>query len=62
MKLISCHGFTKDRNSTVTLLFCTSLVEYYLSKGFVIIKLNSKNLSSVPNEAKQRIHAIDMNG
>ena len=58
--MISGHGFMKDISSNVILLCLTQLVEYYLSKGFVTIEHNSKNLSSVTNEAKQRIHAIDM--
>ena len=60
MNLISYHGFTKKKNPTVILLFCTWLVEYYLEKGFVIIEHNSKKLRSEPNEEKQRIHAINM--
>ena len=35
-------------------------MNYYLEKGFIILEHNSKNLTSVPNEAKQRIHDIDM--
>ena len=34
------------------------LVNYYLEKGFFIIKNNSNQLSSVPNDAKLIIHAI----
>ena len=60
MKLILCHVFTKDKNSTVILLCCNQLVEYYLEKGFVILVQKSNNLISVSNEAKQRIHAIDI--
>ena len=35
-------------------------MELYLAKGFVIHQHNSKHLSSVHNEDKQRIHAIDI--
>ena len=35
-------------------------MKYYLEKGFVIIEHNYNNLSSVPNEVKQKIHAIDI--
>ena len=34
-------------------------MNYYLEKGFVIIKHNSKQLGSFPNYVKLRIHAID---
>ena len=59
MNLISCHGFMKNKNSTVVLVCLYQLVNYHLLKGFVIIEYNSKHLISVPNEVKQRIHAID---
>ena len=48
MKLISCNGIMK-KNVTVILLCRTWLVEYYLSKGLVILEQNSKNLSTLPN-------------
>ena len=57
--LISFHGFT-IKNSTFILLWRNRLVKIYLEKGFVILQHNSKHLSSVPNEEKQRIHAIDI--
>ena len=60
MNLISCHGFIKDTNSTVVILYRTPLVEYYLAKVFVILEHNSTELSIVPNEVKQIMHAIDM--
>ena len=34
-------------------------MNYYLSKGSVIIEHNSKNLSGVTNEAKKGIHAMN---
>ena len=49
-----------DENSTVILLGRTMLVEYYLEKRFIILEHNSKNLLSVLNKVKQRVHAIDM--
>ena len=58
MNLTSCHVFTKNRNPTVILVCRSWLMNYYLPKRFVIIEHNYKYLSSVPNEAKQRIHAI----
>ena len=60
--IISFHEFTKDKNSTVILLCHTRLLEYYLSKGFVILEHNSNNSSSVSNKSKQIIHAIDTHG
>ena len=44
----------------VILLCRNRFVEYYLEKGFVILAHNPKNLSIVPNEAKQIIHAINI--
>ena len=60
MNLISCHGFGKDKNSTVVLLCRTWSVGYQLEKWFIIIEHNSKNLSNLPNEVKQIIYAIDI--
>ena len=59
MKLLSCHGFTGKPNSTVILNFQYFLVNYYLAKGLIIIKHISKQLISVPNDVRLRIHAID---
>ena len=59
MDLVSCHGFMEKSNSTVILNLRSRLVNHYLEKGFVIIKHNSKQLISLPNDAKLRIHAID---
>ena len=50
----------KGKNSTVVLLCYTRLVEYQLAKRFINLEQKSKNLSSVPNEAKQTIHAINV--
>ena len=38
MKLMSCHLLTEKQNSTVILNCRSCLVNYYLVKGFVIIK------------------------
>ena len=40
--LVSCHGFMKKPNSTVTLNFRNRLVKSYLSKGLSIIEWNKK--------------------
>ena len=58
MNIISWHGYRNKIKSTVILLCCTELVEYYTSKGLIIIEHSSKNLSSIPNEAKQITHVI----
>ena len=49
----------REKNSTAMLVWRYRLLNYYESKGFVILEHNSKNLSSVSSEAKQRIHAIN---
>ena len=59
MNLISCHGFRKKTVPTVILVCQSRLVNYYLAKGFVILEHNYKQLSSVPNDVKLIIHAID---
>ena len=59
INLVSCYGFMEEPNSTVILNFQSCLVNYYLEKCFVIIKHNSKQLHSVPNDVKLRIHAIN---
>ena len=60
INLILCHVFTKKKKSTIVLLRHTQLVEYYLEKGLVILLHNYKNLSSLPNEAKQIILVINI--
>ena len=52
MNLVSCHGFMEKQNSTVILVCQYCLVNYYLEKSFVILEHNSKQLSSVTNDAK----------
>ena len=50
----------KNTDSIFILVQLSMLVNYYLSKGFLIIEHNSKHLSSVPNETKQIIHEINI--
>ena len=38
MNLVSCHGLTEKTNSTVILNCLSSLVNNYLSKGFLSLK------------------------
>ena len=59
MNLIYCHELMKNINSTVVLVCQYRLVNYYLEKGFVILEHNYKQLSSVPNDVKLGIHAIN---
>ena len=33
------------------------MLEYYFSKRFTVLECNYNNLSKLPNEAKERIHA-----
>ena len=47
----------KKPDSTVMVVFHYSLVSYYLAKR-IILEHSSKQLSSVPNDVKLRIHAI----
>ena len=46
-------------NSHVILNFQSCLVNKYLSRGLFIFANNPKNLSSLPNDEKLRLHAID---
>ena len=49
-----------EKPDTTVILNClSSLVNYYLEKGFYIIANNSKQLSITSNDVKLRIHAID---
>ena len=36
------------------------MLEYYLSKGSVVLECNSNHLNLIANEAKQIIHAMDI--
>ena len=35
------------------------MLEYYLSKGFVVLECYSNNLNIIANEEKQTIHAME---
>ena len=59
MNLVSCHVIMKKPNSSVILNFRSHLVNNYLEKGFVIVGNNSRQLSSILNDVKLRIHSID---
>ena len=50
----------KNLNYTVILLCRSRMLEYYFSKGFVMLEYNSNKLIRIANEAKQRVHAIYM--
>ena len=56
MKLLLCHGFTKNIKSIVVLKCPRRMMEYYFSKGFGILERNSNSLKEIPNSAKERIH------
>ena len=57
MKLLSCHGFLKNKNSVVKLKCPKSMLEYYFSKGSAILECNNNHLEKLSNEVKQIIHA-----
>ena len=38
------------------------MLEYYFSKGFVVLECNSNNIKIIDNEEKQRIHEMNMHG
>ena len=59
INLVSCHEFMKKTNSTVILVCQYRLVNYYLEKNNFIIEHKSKQLSSVTNDVKLRIHEVD---
>ena len=59
MNLLSYHVLMKKPTLTVVLICRSRLVDYYLEKGFVINEHNSNQLSSVPNDAKLIVHAIN---
>ena len=59
LNLVSCHRFTKKPN-TILILNCQSrLVNKYLAKLLFIIKMESKQLKSLPNDVKLIIYVID---
>ena len=59
MELISCHGLTKNINSTVILACQSRFLNYYSARGSVILQKNSNQLSIFPNDVKLRIHSIN---
>ena len=59
MNFVSYHGSMKKPNSTVILVCRYRLVNHNLTKGFVVLEDNSKQLSSVMNDVKLIIHVID---
>ena len=59
MNLMSYQGFFKNKYPVVILKFHKRMFEYYFSKGFTYFDCNVTNLSKLPSELKQRIHAED---
>ena len=46
MKLLYCHDFMKNINFTIVLSCPSRMLEYYFSKGFVILEHKSKNINN----------------
>ena len=61
MNLLSCYGFTNNIKFIVILKFPKSMLEYYFSKGFGILKCNSNNFKKIRNVVKQIFHAEETN-
>ena len=59
MNIVFFHGFAEKPNLTFIFNFRYSLVNYYLADQIAIIKHNYKQLSSVFNDVKLRLHVID---
>ena len=59
MNLLYCHGFMNNINPTVILLCPSRMLNFFSSKGCVILERNINNLLRIENEAKQIIHAMD---
>ena len=57
MNIISCRGFVNNTKSDAILSYRSKLVDYCLSKGFVIFENNSSALRNVPLHAKQKNNA-----
>ena len=49
----------KKKNTTVILKFCSKLVSFYLSKGFLILYHKSDTLENVTLKVKKNPHVID---
>ena len=54
------HGFLKNKNLVVVLKCPKSMLEYNFSKVFILFDCNTHNLEKLPNEAKEIIHAEDV--
>ena len=48
INIMTCHSFVNNMNTTVILTCCIKLVQYYLSKRFLIIENNLYALIYVP--------------
>ena len=57
MSLLLCHGFMNNINYTIILLCPSWKLEYYFSKGFVMLEHNSNKLKKIANEEKQSCNA-----
>ena len=56
MNFMSCHGIFKNINSVVVLKLPKRMLEYYFSKGFIILECNYNNLAKITNDVKQIPH------
>ena len=59
LNLVSCHGFMKNPNSTVTLNFRSCMIQSYLAKVLYIIEKYSKKKNIASNDVKFIINVID---
>ena len=59
MNLMSCKGFSRKQQSTVILTCWISLVSYYISNGFVVVKKKEGDLDKVTGNIKNKISEVE---
>ena len=58
MNYLYCHGFEKNKQSTVILTLHISLVSYYLPKQFVIVETKESGLDNVTIRVQKKISEV----
>ena len=60
MNIMSCHGFSKSIISTVIIKCRSTLVAYYLSKGFLIFEKEEGKFENIPEKYLRKIYAYPL--
>ena len=59
MNILSCHIFEINYKETVAFTWYGRLVDYYLSKGFMVIDSDASGLNQIPNHVQYQNNYVN---